>query len=185
MCDDYLSCCCFWKIKDSWFLISYNYPIRILGNDINGWPLGKSNEIESMFCGLSFIRGISITWLAWLSLWWFPMMTSSNGKFFRVTGHLCGEFTGPRWIPHTKASDAELWCFFYLRLNKRLSKQWWGWWFETLSRPLWRHRNAQCMTSLLYNGNSYTGQTIYSYWNKPSLLAIEEIFYTCTNFWTV
>ena len=35
-------------------------------------------------------------------------MTSSNGNIFRVTGHLCGEFTGPRWIPHTKASDAEL-----------------------------------------------------------------------------
>ena len=43
-------------------------------------------------------------------------MTSSNGNIFRVTG--------PRWIPRTKASDAELWCFFYLRLNKRLSKQW-------------------------------------------------------------
>ena len=27
------------------------------------------------------------------------MMTSSNGKIFRVTGHLCGEFNGPRWIP--------------------------------------------------------------------------------------
>ena len=38
------------------------------------------------------------------------MMMSSNGDIFRVTGHLCGEFTGPRWIPHTKASDAELWC---------------------------------------------------------------------------
>ena len=33
-------------------------------------------------------------------------MASSNGNIFRVTGHLCGEFTGP-----TKASDAELWCF--------------------------------------------------------------------------
>ena len=32
-------------------------------------------------------------------------------KHFRVTGPLCGEFTGPRWIPHTKASDAELWFF--------------------------------------------------------------------------
>ena len=29
------------------------------------------------------------------------MMTSSNRNFFRVTGHLCGEFTGPRWnFPH-------------------------------------------------------------------------------------
>ena len=41
------------------------------------------------------------------------MMTSSNGDIFRVTGHLCREFTGPRWIPHTKASDAELWCFLW------------------------------------------------------------------------
>ena len=31
---------------------------------------------------------------------------------------------------------------FYLRLNKCLSKQSWGWWFETPSRPLWRHCNA-------------------------------------------
>ena len=28
--------------------------------------------------------------------------------------------------------------FFGLRLNKRLSKQQWGWWFETPSRSLWR-----------------------------------------------
>ena len=39
------------------------------------------------------------------------MMTSSNGNIFRVTGSLCEKFTGPRWIPRTKASDAELWCF--------------------------------------------------------------------------
>ena len=44
----------------------------------------------------------------------FSMMTSSNGNIFRVTGHMCGEFTGPRWIPRTKASDAELWCFLCL-----------------------------------------------------------------------
>ena len=40
----------------------------------------------------------------------YHMMTSSNGKIFRVTDHLCGEFTGPRWIPRTKDSDSELWC---------------------------------------------------------------------------
>ena len=75
------------------------------------------------------------------------MMTSSNGNIFRVTGYLCGEFTGPRWFPHTKASDAELWFFFDLRLNKRLSKQSWGWWFETLSPPLWRHCNVKNMVA--------------------------------------
>ena len=41
------------------------------------------------------------------------MMKSSNGNIFCVTGHLCGEFTCPRWIPITKASDAELWCFLW------------------------------------------------------------------------
>ena len=41
------------------------------------------------------------------------IMTSSNGNIFRVTGPLCGEFTGHRWIAHTKASDAELWCFVW------------------------------------------------------------------------
>ena len=47
------------------------------------------------------------------ALWTVYMMTSSNGNLFRVTGHLCEEFTGPRWIPRTKASDAELWCFLW------------------------------------------------------------------------
>ena len=28
------------------------------------------------------------------------MMTPWNGNIFRVTGHLSGEVTGPRWIPH-------------------------------------------------------------------------------------
>ena len=41
------------------------------------------------------------------------MITSSNGNIFRVTGHLCGEFTGDRWIPRTTASDAEFWCFHW------------------------------------------------------------------------
>ena len=67
------------------------------------------------------------------------MMTSSNENIFRVTGLLCGEFTSHRWIPLTKASDAELWCI--CALNKRLSKQSWDWWFETPSRSLWRHCN--------------------------------------------
>ena len=75
-------------------------------------------------------------------------MTSSNGNIFRVTGHLCGKFTGQRWISHTKASDAELWRFLW-SAPERLSKQSWGWWFETLSSPLWRHRNKSFHKILL------------------------------------
>ena len=69
-------------------------------------------------------------------------MTSSNGTIFRVTGHLCGDFTDHRWIPAQRPGTRSFDAFFDLRLNKRLSKQSWGWWFQTPSRPLWRHSNG-------------------------------------------
>ena len=45
-----------------------------------------------------------------------------------------GEFPAQR--PVTRSFEV----FFDLHPNKQLSKQWWGWWFETPSCPLWRHR---------------------------------------------
>ena len=72
----------------------------------------------------------------------YRMMTSSNGNIFRVTGHLCGEFTGPRWIPLTKASDAELWCFLWSVPEQTVSKQSRGWWPETPSSSLRRQCNV-------------------------------------------
>ena len=47
-----------------------------------------------------------------------------------------GKFPAQR--PVTRSFDV----FSDLCLNKRLSKQSWGWWFETLSHPLWRHCNV-------------------------------------------
>ena len=73
----------------------------------------------------------------------FIMMTSSNGNIFRVTGHLCGECTGPWWIPAQRPVTRS----FVVSFDKRLSKQSCRWWFETLSRPLWRQYND--------NGKSY------------------------------
>ena len=70
------------------------------------------------------------------------MMTSSNGNIFRVTGPLCGEFTGPGEFPTQRPVTRSFDVFFDLRLNKRLNKQPWGWWFETPSRSLWRHCNV-------------------------------------------
>ena len=70
------------------------------------------------------------------------MMTSSNGNIFRVTGPLCGEFTGPAEFPAQRPVTRSFDVFFYLRLNKRLSKQPWCWWFETPVWSLWRHRNG-------------------------------------------
>ena len=69
-------------------------------------------------------------------------MTSLNGNIFRVTGYLCGEFTGHRWIPSTQRPVTRGFDdFFDLLLHKRLSKQSRGWWFETPSRLYWSHCN--------------------------------------------
>ena len=76
----------------------------------------------------------------WLTIKMIHMITSSNGNIFRITGPLCREFIGHRWIPLTKASDAELWCFLW-------SVPWisgwvWGWWFEKPSHSLRPHCNS-------------------------------------------
>ena len=70
------------------------------------------------------------------------MMTSLNGNIFHVTGPLYGEFTGPGEFPTQRPVMRSFDVFFDLCQNKPLSKQSWGWWFETLSRSLWRHRNV-------------------------------------------
>ena len=73
------------------------------------------------------------------------MMTSSNGNIFRVTGPLCGEFTGPGEFPTQRPVTRSFDVFSDLRLNERLSKQPWGWGFETPSWSLWRQCNASSM----------------------------------------
>ena len=86
--------------------------------------------------------------------WPNSMMTSSNGNIFRVIGHLCGvNGAFPAQRPVTRSFDV----FFDLRLNKRLSKQSLGWWFETPSCPLWRHSNARTFTCFIkgLNRNIY------------------------------
>ena len=43
------------------------------------------------------------------------------------------------WFPSQRPATRNFDVFFYLLLNKRLSKQSRRRWFETPSRPLWRH----------------------------------------------
>ena len=57
---------------------------------------------------------------------------------------VAGEFPAQRSL--TRSFDV----FFYLSLNKRLSKQSWGWWFETSSRSLWRHCYASRVIHWFY-----------------------------------
>ena len=92
--------CCVWVCivchsidNQLWFLNIRNFvTFWIVNYSSYTWkPLGKLKMIRSSYI----------------------MMTSSNGNIFRVTAHLCGQFTGHRWIPHTNASDAELCCFLW------------------------------------------------------------------------
>ena len=80
------------------------------------------------------------------------MMTSSKGNIFRVIGPLWGsplvtdEFPSQR--PVTRSFDVS----FDLRLIKQLSKQSRCRWFETPSRPLWRHGNGICTKEPIHAG---------------------------------
>ena len=67
--------------------------------------------------------------------WWCHQMETFSALLAICAGNspLTGEFPAQR--PVTRSFDV----FFDLRPNKRLSKQSWGWWFETPSCPLWRH----------------------------------------------
>ena len=70
------------------------------------------------------------------------MMTSLNGNILCITGHFCGEFTGHRWIPRKKDQWRGALMFSLIcALNKRLSKQSLGWWFEMPLHLLWRQCN--------------------------------------------
>ena len=114
------------------------------------------------------------------------MITSSNGNIFHVTGHLCREFTSTQWIPCTRPVTRSFDVFFYLCLNKLLSKQSWGWWFEMLSFPLWRHRNEHrgthrgrvthiCVSKLTIIGSDNVmspGQCQAIIWNNVRILLI-------------
>ena len=96
------------------------------------------------------------------------MMTSWNEKKFRVTGHLCGNspVTGelPSQRPVTRSFDV----FFDLRINKRLSKQSWGWWFGTPSRPLWRPCNdiAKCWNANYWSTRDLVRNAHFLTWSR-------------------
>ena len=68
-------------------------------------------------------------------------MTALNGNIFRVTGSLCGEFTGHLWIPFTKASDAGLWCLLWSSPGQTVEYTMETLMVETRSCSLWRHCN--------------------------------------------
>ena len=98
--------------------------------------------------------------------WWCHQMET----FFALLA-LCvenspvtGEFPAQR--PVTGSFDV----FFDLSLNKRLSKQSWGWWFETQLRSLWCHCNEKWCGDKPLKAQLKTGtDPIILSWNNDGL----------------
>ena len=74
----------------------------------------------------------------WIFTWWRHQMETFSAllAICAANSPVPGEFPAQR--PVTRSFDV----FFDLRPNKQLSKQSWGWWFETQSRPLSRNLNG-------------------------------------------
>ena len=70
--------------------------------------------------------------------WWRHQIETFSALLAICAGNspVTGEFPAPRAV--TRSFDV----FLDLRLNKQLSKHSLGWWFETLSRALWRQCNV-------------------------------------------
>ena len=79
-------------------------------------------------------------WVLGLSWWCHKMKTfSALLALCAENSPVIGEFPSQR--PVMRSFDV----LFDICLNKRLSKQSWGWRFETASYPLWRHCNVMVL----------------------------------------
>ena len=75
----------------------------------------------------------------WSCPWWRHQMETFSALLAIYAGNspVPGEFPTQRPLP--RSFDVS----FDLRRNKRLNKKSWGWWFDTLLRPLWRQCNVK------------------------------------------
>ena len=89
------------------------------------------------------------------------MMTSPNGNIFRVTGPLCGEFTGHRWIPRTNPSDADLWCFIWSAIWTN------GWVNNREAGDLKSHRAHYDVTAMWRVAPSGGEDSAHTTWHAP------------------
>ena len=71
-----------------------------------------------------------------------PRLRHQLETFSALLAICAGNSPVPGEFPTQRPVKRSFGVFFDMRLNKRFSKQWLCGWGDTLSRPLWRHRNA-------------------------------------------
>ena len=113
--------------------------------------------------------------IAWYPPWWRHQMETFSALLAICAGNspVPGEFPAQR--PVTRSFDV----FFDLRPNKRLSKQWWGWWFKTPSCPLWRHCNDKYRALLLWEGVSVSDKETGGPTSRDHCLFMTVMWHTC------
>ena len=113
-------------------------PISIEGEAI--YPTQTRTHNSKVMLKYIQILFLQTLYMSFTAAWWRHQMETLSALLAICAGNspVPGDFPAQR--PVTRSFD----IFFDLRLSKRLSKQSWGWWFDTQSRPLWRHSNGIC-----------------------------------------
>ena len=92
--------------------------------------------------------GTTMTWFTWSGFRHDDVIKCDH--FARYWPFVGGIHRSPVNSPHKGQWLGALMFSFTCALNKRLSKQWWGWWFETSSRSSWRHCNDKSVLDNSY-----------------------------------
>ena len=112
--------------------------------------------------------------------WWRPQMETFSAllAICAENSPVPGEFPAQR--PVTRNFDV----FSDLRSNKRLGKQSWGWWSETPSSSLWRHRNGEYAWECLPAGWAHTWASVMNISRAPITIKwLGHFFKMWFHFW--
>ena len=107
----------------------------------------------------------------YITAWYFPLWGHRMETFSTLLVICAGNSPVTSEFPAQRPVARSFSVFFDLHLNKRLSKQLWGWWFETPSGPLWRHSSALYCTLAFH---SAVHEFVYL-----SVILSRSFLYTC------
>ena len=128
ICDDGHSCICMCICRYSYMFVRV-CTVRLY--------IPANHDVQSIVCWSNRIQ-VPVSCIhmneAHIRSWRHQMET-----FSALLAICAGNWPVPGEFPAQRPVTRNFDVFFDLRPDKRLSKQWWGRWFETPSSPLWRH----------------------------------------------
>ena len=138
------------SMSNIWYISQWSHMGHFVSDSDMEWCILSSLVPSMGRPGSSMLAKIGCNKEARLHIsWWRHQMETISPLLAFCAGNspVSGEFPAQRRLLRRFG------VFFVLCLNKALSKQSWGWWFETPSCSLWRHRNI-LKIGLLLTGNA-------------------------------